>query len=272
MSSQLTQLVPVFDGTNYSIWSKAIKAFLMSQGLWGHAAGTLTLAPGAAPELVEQWNRLNDMTKGHIALRLTPPIQAFVEEFNLASEVWQEIFDRYGTASVPSVYKDFKEAISIRFNTNQHPAPQFDKLAAAFSRLGSVSVGTAPNVTQLSLAKQVQALIAMAALPPKWEVLVPIICQGEDLNDLDLSLVRNTVIAQYETEANRGQHRNHTANRLSAVKRKRGDPRFNQQQGSSQQRPSTSSNQQQHRQRGSRGKGRGGSINKGKQRAHNPVL
>ena len=111
----------------------------------------------------------------------------------------------------------------------------------------------------------------MAALPPKWEVLVLIICQGEDLNDLDLSLVCNTVIAQYKTEANRGQHRNHTANRLSAVKCKCGDPHFNQQQGSSQQRPSTSSNQQQHRQRSSRGKGRGGSINKGKQRVHNPA-
>ena len=34
MSSQLTNLVPVFDGQNYGQWAKAIKVFLMSQELW----------------------------------------------------------------------------------------------------------------------------------------------------------------------------------------------------------------------------------------------
>jgi hypothetical protein len=40
MSSQLTSLVAVFDGQNYSNWSKAMHAFLMAQGLWGFADGT----------------------------------------------------------------------------------------------------------------------------------------------------------------------------------------------------------------------------------------
>ena len=34
MSSQLTNLVPVLDGTNYQQWSTAMKSFLMSQGQW----------------------------------------------------------------------------------------------------------------------------------------------------------------------------------------------------------------------------------------------
>ena len=34
MSSQLTNLVPVLDGTNYQQWVAAMQSFLMSQGQW----------------------------------------------------------------------------------------------------------------------------------------------------------------------------------------------------------------------------------------------
>jgi hypothetical protein len=36
MSSQLATLVPVFDRTNYLVWSRAMKAYLQSQGLFGY--------------------------------------------------------------------------------------------------------------------------------------------------------------------------------------------------------------------------------------------
>jgi hypothetical protein len=42
MSSQLTTFVQVIDGQNYGVWSKAIHAFLMAQGLWGFTDGTNT--------------------------------------------------------------------------------------------------------------------------------------------------------------------------------------------------------------------------------------
>ena len=93
-----------------------------------------------------------------------------------------------------------------------------------------------------------------------------------NFDDLDLDDVRITVISQYETETNRGQHKGaHNANKLTAVKRKHGNPRFSQQDCSQQPQASPSTpNQQQHKQHGSRGnKGRGGKPGpgKGKQRA-----
>src|SRR6267378_1746919 len=52
MSSQLTTLVQTFDGSNYQLWSKAMKAWLQSQGLWGFVDGTIVCpadpAAGAA--------------------------------------------------------------------------------------------------------------------------------------------------------------------------------------------------------------------------------
>ena len=41
MTSQLTSLTTVFTGQDYNNWSKAMRAFLMAQGLWGYASGDL---------------------------------------------------------------------------------------------------------------------------------------------------------------------------------------------------------------------------------------
>jgi hypothetical protein len=42
MSSQLTSLITIFDGQNYSNWSKAMCAFLIAQGLWSYTDGINT--------------------------------------------------------------------------------------------------------------------------------------------------------------------------------------------------------------------------------------
>src|ERR1700692_2581209 len=39
MSSQLTQFVSVFDGSDFQLWRKSMTAYLMSQGLWSFANG-----------------------------------------------------------------------------------------------------------------------------------------------------------------------------------------------------------------------------------------
>ena len=46
MMSQLTSLVPVFDGQNYNLWAQPIKVFLMSQGLWSYVDGSITVTFG----------------------------------------------------------------------------------------------------------------------------------------------------------------------------------------------------------------------------------
>ncbi|KAH9007535.1 hypothetical protein EDB84DRAFT_1572789 [Lactarius hengduanensis] len=153
---------------------------------------------------------------------------------------------------MPRIYKDFKEAISIRFNTNQHPAPQFEKMAAAFAWLGAITVGTGANAITLAIRPQLQALVAMSALPQKWEHLIPVMCNNLPLADLKLETVSACVESQYKTESNRGQHKAaHNAQKLSAVKWKPADPHFLK-QGSSQQQssaPGPSTQQQPFRQR-----------------------
>src|SRR6202012_1266898 len=230
MSSQLTSLITLFDGSNWGIWSRTMKAFLMLQGLWGYVHGTITLlAITADPNIVPQvadhtaqvaavtaWNKADDQALGSIILHLKPEIQQHATQVTSAA-VWDALELRYGAATVPSIYKDFKEAISIRINPNQHPAAQFDKLSAAFARLGAVTFGTGTAATNLSIKNQLQALIGLATLPTKWEHLVPILCQSTTLENLKLSDVTMAAIGQFETETNCGQHKGNvqSANKIS---------------------------------------------------------
>ena len=49
MSNQLTQLVPVLDGSNWLKWSEAMKAYLMAQGHWDACLQTI-LSPDKPEE------------------------------------------------------------------------------------------------------------------------------------------------------------------------------------------------------------------------------
>ena len=257
MSSQLTQYVSVFDGNNWLVWCSQMRAYLMAQGQGafitpGFSEPSVIEAPAAlgadataaeintfneanhvrATQIAarNEWRKLNDMTLGNIMLRLSPALQQGLRSHDNAADLWDALKNMFGKQSLPSVYKDFKEAISIRFNPNQHPAAQFDKLAAAFGRLAHVTVGEEDDQHTLKIQEELQALIALAALPPKWETMVALITQNYDPSDISLKIVREAIINQYETEANRGQHKgSQHANKISAIKCKHRNPDFNKQ-------------------------------------------
>jgi transposase InsO family protein len=313
MSSQLTTFVQVFDGQNYGIWSKAMRAFLMAQGLWGFTDGTNTepyppinpipipplpstanqaesdahdvleaqyLLDKAAyekesplhPSLFAVWQKGNDMALGNLTLRLSPAIQQRLSPNFNAQETWEWIMREFGSATLPSVYRDLREAITIRINPAHHPGPQFEKMEAAFGRMSSTQIGKGSSARKLHVPDVIQALIAMAAIPNKWEYLIPILCQNIEIDDLEIADIKDILVTQFENETNRGAHKGNKkeqhANKLSNVKRKRdNDPRFKKQSGSPQQAAdSPPPNQQQHKQRGARAGARGGKA-KGKGKA-----
>ena len=260
-------------------WAKQMQAFLMLQGLWGYAEGSIDEPLYPTPvnkdgkpekvtdkekakynELHAPWKRSQDMVQGSIMLHLTPSIQKNLAYLTTAESLWDALKDAYDVSNVPTIYKDFKEVYSFRINPNQHPAAQFDRLSVAIGCLKATLIKGRSDV--LTLHTTFQGLITLAALPSKWEHLVPIIITTTDIEDVTLVEVRSSAIAQYKTETNKGQHKSassHAAtNKLSAVKQKCSNPRFAQQDRLQMQAGPSTSNQQQHRQRGSRGPGHGG--------------
>jgi len=68
----------------------------------GYAAAKLQLLLGSGVT-IWLWAKL--------VLRLNPSIQESLGAFTAAEAVWDVFFDCYGAATIPQVYKDFKEAI-----------------------------------------------------------------------------------------------------------------------------------------------------------------
>jgi len=88
---------------------------------------------------------------------------------------------------------------------------------------------------EVAIPQQLQVMIALAALPQKWEMLVLIVTEDTELQDLDLSNVHIAVLGQYQSETVCHGSGKHNANKISAVKCKHSNPSWNQQQGSNQQ-------------------------------------
>jgi hypothetical protein len=312
MLSQLTTFVQVFDRQNYGIWSKAMHAFLMAQGLWGFIDGTNTEPypptdplpipplPSTAtqaesnvhdvleaqykvdkavykkdlplhPALFTVWQKGNDMVLGNLTLCLSPAIQQRLSPNFNTQETWEWIMQEFGSATLPSIYCNLREAITTCINPAHHPGPQFEKMEAAFGHISNTVIGKGSSAKKLHIPDIIQALIAMAAVPNKWEYLIPIVCQNVEIKDLEISDTKDIVVTQFENETNHGTHKGNKkeqhANKLSNIKQKHdNNPCFKKQSGSQQQAAdSPPPNQQQHKQCGARvGARRGKAKGKGK--------
>jgi hypothetical protein len=232
MSNALTSLVPMLDGTNYREWSKAMQAYLMSMDLWEYANGdedqpTLPDAP-TNEELTahKAWRSANQKALANIVLRVNPIIWVDLDALTATDTVWNRLKLYFDVVQPTTVFKDFKEAISIRIDATKHPLPQINRLQASVHRLSTNGV---------AIPEIIQVMILLSALPPKWEMLVSILCTNYEITNLQLQHVREAVMAQWEAEKSKGKHApqapQQNAHKLSAVKRKRGDPNYKQQRG-----------------------------------------
>jgi hypothetical protein len=107
-------------------------------------------------------------------------------------------------------------------------------------------------------------MIALAALPQKWEMLISVVTGDNPLEDLILSDMHTAVITQFQADSVHHGSKQHNANKISTVKCKRGDPNWRNQQGSGQQQQQ---NQQQQGSDSQAKRKRGKHAGKGKAKA-----
>ncbi|THU77510.1 hypothetical protein K435DRAFT_877745 [Dendrothele bispora CBS 962.96] len=84
MSSALVNCVPVLTGANWIEWSDAIKAFLMSQGVWYVMEDSPPAATDAAA--TKTWRDDKYKAMGNILLRVSPQIWSTIQDATGAKE------------------------------------------------------------------------------------------------------------------------------------------------------------------------------------------
>jgi len=79
----------------------------------------------------------------------------------------------------------FKDCLSAQISLTANPNIYFDKMFGAFAQM---------SATDVEVSNQLQAMIALAALPQKWEMLISIITGDVEMVDLNLSKVHTAII------------------------------------------------------------------------------
>jgi hypothetical protein len=241
-STNNASLVPVLDGTNYRQWAVAMKALIQSTGMWAYPEGKIerehfpddddeykVLPATHKAEIlasINEFEKNNGMVLGQIMLRLSPMIQQNHQHCQTSASLWNALLATYSRSTASTVFKDFKDCLNSRISTNADPQIYFNKVFGAYAHMKAADIAVPP---------QLQAMITLAALPQKWEMLISVITGDNPLEDLILSDVRTAVIMQFQVDSVCYGSKQHNANKISAVKRKRSDPNWRNQQGSGQQ-------------------------------------
>src|SRR5688572_23614262 len=130
MSSQLTSLIPMLDGSNYTEWSKKMRAYLQSQGVWRYTNGNIpriSFANADQPTPAERkanvkWFSEDDKANGAIQLRVAPSLS---EHFgNTSQATWNNLKTACGTPGAAAIFGDFRSAITLRISGLKHPLPE----------------------------------------------------------------------------------------------------------------------------------------------------
>ena len=189
MSSQLTNLVPIFDGTNYQQWTAAMQSFLMLQGQWkcikdGADVPAEVKVEGSVTNAADIASYLEDAEKviGNIRLRLHHTIgYQFNSEENPAA-LWQTLKKKYGVPGISGTFKEFKGIMDTQIPNNSNPSPAIDKIMAHHTRLTEM---------KWDLPKKVLSMMLLSKAPPSMETTVQMISQmtkdlgADDSLDLD---------------------------------------------------------------------------------------
>ncbi|KAI0352259.1 hypothetical protein OH77DRAFT_1387471, partial [Trametes cingulata] len=129
MSNQLTEVVPIFDGSGYLRWADLMQAYLQQQQVWivvdppmGLTAPTLA-ADRSNHGDVMAWAQAESKAQGSIRLRLNAEVTEIVKSKTTAKDLWQALKDTYGVSSPMAVFNYFKAAVSAQILANQHPGP-----------------------------------------------------------------------------------------------------------------------------------------------------
>ena len=182
MSSQLTNLVPVLDGTNYQQWSAAMQSFLMSQGQWtctkeGADAPTITtttIAPEAeggpstsitvGKEELTSWNKDAEKALGNIRLHLHHTIGYQFNDVTSPSKLWEILKVKYGPVGLTRAFVEFKAIMDTVIPNGVDPSPALDKIMSHHARLTNM---------ECEIPKKILSMMLLAKAPPSMETTVP---------------------------------------------------------------------------------------------------
>ncbi|KIJ10659.1 hypothetical protein PAXINDRAFT_16376 [Paxillus involutus ATCC 200175] len=238
MTSSINNLVSVLTGANYLSWAPVMKGFLMAQGV-SHILTETCPSPTTYDDNsnnandIYSWKQDDTKALGYLILRVQESIHIKHDTLVSAKAFWDALSTEYGTQgvgtavpySVSATYGEFKAMLDTPIPSNQHPASAFNKINAHFTRL---------KKADFEIPIKVQGMILLSKLPSSMNSIAQIVAMDKELMN-PAGIEKAAILCWEQADNSRGKHKE--VQKLSAVKRKQPDPKFNQQQQHQQQPP-----------------------------------
>jgi len=199
------------------------------------------------------WAKENYKALGKINLRLHKSIRYKYSSIEIAKNLWDKLKDEFGKPGIAAIYHEFKGALSTNLPENGNPSTALNKLLGHFCHMADA---------ECSVPEHLKCLVVLAKLPSTMDHVAQMICQTDDVGDLNIDKIQRQIQVAWEQRAGArdfqrgGQQGRGSANKLSAVKRPQGNPSFQQQLNNQSAGPSLQERLEGNDDRG-RGRGRG---------------
>ena len=131
----------------------------------------------------------------------------------------------YSAPGISGAFALFKELLDTKIAMSSHPAPSLNKVSDLFAHLKSTGYKFPDNI---------QAMLLLAKLPQSMDVVAQIIAQAKDASGKvktpTIEEIQEAVVLLWDQHHMKETPKAAQANKISAVKRKGDDPKFEQQQ------------------------------------------
>ncbi|RXW13001.1 hypothetical protein EST38_g12853, partial [Candolleomyces aberdarensis] len=214
-----------------------------------------------------RWHETRDSAIGALKLRIKDSLHIYVDDES-AKGTWDALKEKYGKTSSSLKFSWFMELMRFQLPGTSSPHKElgrFDDLVAKLKK------------AEIDFSDEVLSMLIIMKLPDAYRTIMPLLVRDINANNLKLEDTKGYLLTEWERKQRPASKP--MANRISAVKHKKGSPSFHQQQQKGkypsappQQRaefvPQQQQKGQKKRQRGGRGGGKAPFKGKGKARAH----
>jgi hypothetical protein len=202
---ELSNNIPLLDGTNWLLWESMMGAYLQASGLFIYVSGkktyqaltteemitftnpkadaTVVASLRALLDLKDIWAESDQKAVGIITLKLLPMLQHLVGD--TSKETWDTLKVSYGTPGSASIYTDFLTAIKWQFKENEDPNISISKLQSIFNRL---------ETNNFQMPEIIRVMIILAALPLGWDNIASTLLATLDISRLTLKEIVPTIV------------------------------------------------------------------------------
>lgn len=101
-------------GDNYSSWNRAMTIALSAKNKLGFVDGSIVEPEGNDSNLLNSWKRNNNIVISWILNSVSKDIAASVLYFNLASEIWSDLKDRFLQCNGPKIFQLKQDLMNLK--------------------------------------------------------------------------------------------------------------------------------------------------------------